>query len=65
MVKDHSITEQQYEQALAAKQSADRQLQVLVDQRNQIAQQTTLHLLKQQQVLNKSVLQDLLLNKEK
>jgi membrane fusion protein (multidrug efflux system) len=40
LVKDHSITEQQYEQALAAKQSADRQLQVLVDQRNQIAQQT-------------------------
>ena len=40
LVKDHSITEQQYEQALAAKQSADSQLQVLVDQRNQIAQQT-------------------------
>ncbi|WP_312079042.1 HlyD family secretion protein [Chryseobacterium sp.] len=40
LVKDHSITEQQYEQALAAKQSADRQLQVLIDQRNQIAQQT-------------------------
>ena len=42
LVKDHSITEQQYEQALAAKQSADKQLQVLVDQRNQIAQQTTI-----------------------
>lgn len=40
LVKDHSITEQQYEQALAAKQSADKQLQVLVDQRNQVAQQT-------------------------
>ena len=40
LVKDHSITEQQYEQALAAKQSADKQLQVLVDTRNQIAQQT-------------------------
>ncbi|WP_419870344.1 HlyD family secretion protein [Chryseobacterium sp. CT-SW4] len=39
LVKDHSITEQQYEQALAAKQSADKQLQVLVDQRNQVAQQ--------------------------
>ncbi|MEG2334667.1 HlyD family secretion protein [Chryseobacterium sp.] len=38
LVKDHSITEQQYEQA--AKQSADKQLQVLVEQRNQIAQQT-------------------------
>jgi membrane fusion protein (multidrug efflux system) len=41
-VKDHSITEQQYEQALAAKQSADKQLQVLIDQRNQIAQQTNI-----------------------
>ncbi|WP_370896889.1 HlyD family secretion protein [Chryseobacterium gossypii] len=40
LVKDHSITEQQYEQALAAKQSADKQLQVLIDQRNQIAKQT-------------------------
>lgn len=40
LVKDHSITEQQYEQALAAKQTADRQLQVLIDQRNQIAEQT-------------------------
>ncbi|WP_417429678.1 HlyD family secretion protein [Halpernia sp.] len=39
LVKDHSITQQQYDAALAAKQSADRQLQVLVDQRNQIAQQ--------------------------
>ncbi|WP_336734592.1 HlyD family secretion protein [Chryseobacterium sp. VD8] len=42
LVKDHSITEQQYEQALAAKQSADKQLQVLIDQRNQIAQQTNI-----------------------
>ncbi len=40
LVKDHTITEQQYETALAAKQSADRQLQVLTDQRNQAAQQT-------------------------
>lgn len=40
LVKDHSITQQQYETALAAKQSAERQLQVLVDQRNQVAQQT-------------------------
>lgn len=40
LVKDHTITQQQYETALAAKQSADRQLQVLVDQRNQVAQQT-------------------------
>lgn len=40
LVKDHSITQQQYEQSLAAKQSADKQLQILVDQRNQISQQT-------------------------
>lgn len=40
LVKDHSITQQQYESVLAAKQSADRQLQVLVDQRNQVEQQT-------------------------
>lgn len=42
LVKDHSITEQQYEQALAAKQTADRQLQVMIDQKNQISQQTTI-----------------------
>lgn len=40
LIKDHSITQQQYEQALAAKQSADRQLQVLVAQKNQASQQT-------------------------
>ena len=40
LVKDHSITQQQYEQALAAKQIAERQLQVLVEQRNQASQQT-------------------------
>lgn len=40
LVKDHTITQQQYETALAAKQSADRQLQVLVEQRNQVSQQT-------------------------
>jgi membrane fusion protein (multidrug efflux system) len=39
LVKDHTITQQQYETALAAKQSADRQLQVLVDQKNQVSQQ--------------------------
>jgi membrane fusion protein (multidrug efflux system) len=39
LVKDHSITQSQYDGVLAAKQSADRQLQVLIDQRNQIAQQ--------------------------
>ncbi len=41
LIKDHSITQQQYEQALAAKQSADRQLQVLITQKNQASQQTT------------------------
>ncbi|MDA3616667.1 HlyD family secretion protein [Polluticaenibacter yanchengensis] len=40
LIEDHSITQQQYEQALAAKQAADRQLQVLVNQKNQVAQQT-------------------------
>ncbi len=40
LIKDHSITQQQYEQALAAKQLADQNLQVLVDQRNQAATQT-------------------------
>ena len=41
LIKDHSITQQQYEQAVAAKQSADRQLEILVQQRNQAQQQTT------------------------
>ena len=40
LIKDHSITQQQYETALAAKQAADRQLQILIDQRNQVSQQT-------------------------
>lgn len=40
LVKDHTITQQQYETALAANQTAERQLQVLVQQRNQAAQQT-------------------------
>lgn len=40
LVKDHSITQQQYDQVLAAKQAADKQLQILVEQRNQAAQQT-------------------------
>lgn len=40
LIKDHSITQQQYEQALAAKQTAERQLQILQQQRNQVAQQT-------------------------
>ena len=40
LIKDHTITQQQYEQALAAKQLAERQLQVLIDQKNQAASQT-------------------------
>ena len=40
LIKDHSITQQQYEQALAAKQTAERQLQVLKQQKNQASQQT-------------------------
>lgn len=40
LIKDHSITQQQYEQALAAKQLAERQLQVLKDQKNQVSTQT-------------------------
>ena len=40
LIKDHSITQQQYEQALAAKQTAESQLQVLQQQRAQATQQT-------------------------
>lgn len=40
LIKDHSITQQQYEQALAAKQTAERQLQILEQQKNQVSQQT-------------------------
>jgi membrane fusion protein (multidrug efflux system) len=40
LIKDHSITQQQYEQALAAKQTADKQLQILIDQKNQASVQT-------------------------
>jgi membrane fusion protein (multidrug efflux system) len=40
LVTDHSVTQQQYEQALAAKQTAERQLQVLEEQRAQATQQT-------------------------
>jgi membrane fusion protein (multidrug efflux system) len=40
LIKDHSITQQQFEQADAAKQSAERQLQILVSQKNQVSQQT-------------------------
>lgn len=39
LIKDHSITQQQYEQALVAKQTAESQLKVLEEQRNQVTQQ--------------------------
>ncbi len=40
LIKDHSITEQQFEQAQAARDLAVRQLQVLEEQKNQAASQT-------------------------
>ncbi|PZP41910.1 MAG: HlyD family secretion protein [Pseudopedobacter saltans] len=41
LIKDHTITQQQYEQALAAKQSAERQLDVLKAQRAATAKQVS------------------------
>ncbi len=41
LIKDHSVTQQQFEQADAAKQSAERQLQVLTDQKNAANRQTS------------------------
>lgn len=40
LIKDHSITQQQFEQASAAKQTAEKQLQILAQQKNQATQQT-------------------------
>jgi membrane fusion protein (multidrug efflux system) len=40
LIKDHSITQQQYEQALAAKQTAEKQLLILQEQKKQASQQT-------------------------
>lgn len=40
LYKDHSITQQQYEQALAAKQSAEKQLAILQAQKQAVIQQT-------------------------
>lgn len=40
LVKDHSVTQQQYEQALAAKETAEKQVQILEEQRKQATQQT-------------------------
>ncbi len=39
LIKDHSITQQQYEQALAAKQTAEKQLAIIEEQKKQAAQQ--------------------------
>ncbi len=41
LIKDHSITQQQFEQAEAAKQSAERQLAVLTGQKNAATRQTS------------------------
>jgi membrane fusion protein, multidrug efflux system len=41
LIKDHSVTQQQYEQAQAAKQTAERQLDILQSQKNQVARQTS------------------------
>ena len=40
LIKDHSITQQQYEQALAARETAEKQLQILQQQKKQAATQT-------------------------
>src|SRR3982751_4153698 len=40
LIKDHSITQQQYEQASAAKQTAEKQLLILQEQKKQASQQT-------------------------
>ena len=40
LIKDHAITQQQFEQAEAAKETAERQLQVLVNQKNATTRQT-------------------------
>jgi len=41
LIKDHSVTQQQYEQALAAKQTAEKQLLILQEQKKQASQQTS------------------------
>jgi membrane fusion protein, multidrug efflux system len=40
LIKDHSITQQQYEQALAAKQTSEKQLAILQQQKKQASSQT-------------------------
>jgi membrane fusion protein, multidrug efflux system len=41
LYQDHSITQQQYEQALAAKQTAEKQLGILEEQKKQASRQTS------------------------
>ena len=41
LIKDHSITQQQYEQAEAAKETAEKQLQILEQQKKQASTQTS------------------------
>lgn len=41
LIKDHSITQQQFDQAEAAKQTAEKQLDILAQQKNQVNQQTS------------------------
>lgn len=40
LVKEHAVTQQQYEQALAAKESAEKQVLILQEQKKQAASQT-------------------------
>src|ERR1700733_4545900 len=40
LIKDHSITQQQFEQAQAAKETAEKQVAILQEQKNQTNQQT-------------------------
>jgi membrane fusion protein, multidrug efflux system len=40
LIQDHSVTQQQYEQALAAKETAEKQLQILQQQKKQAFTQT-------------------------
>ncbi|MEO5996481.1 MAG: HlyD family secretion protein [Chitinophagaceae bacterium] len=41
LIKDHSVTQQQYEQALAQKQTTEAQLQVLQQQKNQASRSSS------------------------
>ena len=41
LIKDHSVTQQQFEQAQAAKETAEKQLQVLEQQKAQASRQTS------------------------